>query len=40
MPHFHQNEFSAEEAGNAFLSYASENNWKGSEKTLKMDIQS
>lgn len=37
--HFHQNEFSAEEAGNAFLSYASENNWKGSEKTLKMDIQ-
>jgi hypothetical protein len=27
--HFHQNEFSAEEAENAFLSYASENNWKG-----------
>ena len=37
--HFHQNEFSAEEAGNAFLSYARENNWKGSEKTLRMDIQ-
>ena len=37
--HFHQNEFSAEEAENAFLSYASENNWRGSEKTLKMDIQ-
>ncbi|CAC9573851.1 hypothetical protein [uncultured Gammaproteobacteria bacterium] len=37
--HFHQNEFSAEEAGSAFLSYARENNWKGSEKTLRMDIQ-
>ncbi len=37
--HFHQNEFSAEEAGNAFLSYARENNWKGSKETLKMDIQ-
>jgi len=37
--HFHQNEFSAEEAGGAFLSYARENNWKGSEKTLRMDIQ-
>jgi len=37
--HFHQNEFSAEEAGNAFLSYARENNWKGSEKTLRMDVQ-
>jgi hypothetical protein len=37
--HFYQNEFTAEEAGNAFLSYARENNWKGSEKTLRMDIQ-
>lgn len=37
--HFHQNEFSAEEAGNAFLSYARENDWNGSEKTLRMDIQ-
>ena len=36
---FHQNEFSAEEAGNAFLSYARENNWNGSEKTLRMDVQ-
>lgn len=37
--HFHQNEFSAEEAGNAFLSYAREGDWRGSEKTLRMDIQ-
>lgn len=37
--HFHQNEFSAEEAGNAFLSYTKENNWRVSEKTLRMDIQ-
>ncbi len=37
--HFHQNDFSAKEAGNAFLSYAKEKDWKGSEKTLKKDIQ-
>ncbi len=37
--HFHQNEFSAEEAGSAFLSYVKENNWNVSEKTLRMDIQ-
>lgn len=37
--HFHQNEFTTEDAGNAFLSYARENGWKGSEKTLRMDVQ-
>lgn len=37
--HFHQNEFSVEEASNAFLSYIKGNDWKVSEKTLKMDIQ-
>ncbi len=37
--HFHKNEFTAEEAGNAFYDYALKNNWRISEKTLKMDIQ-
>ena len=37
--HYYQNEFTAEDAGSAFLSYARENDWKGSEKTLRMDIQ-
>jgi hypothetical protein len=36
---YYQNEFTAEDAGSAFLSYARENDWKGSEKTLRMDIQ-
>lgn len=37
--HFHKNEFSVEEAKDAFLSWSRENNWQGSEKTLEMDIQ-